>query len=277
MMKNIGIVINSNKEGALELLQELRQWLEKRSCSVLDNETTQIDEILASAELLICMGGDGTLLNLTHHMVHRSVPVLGVNLGNLGFITEVKKEELFEELKTVFSGEYKIEERTMLSCRVKDEKTNENRRFQAFNDIVINREGLTRYLRVELKIGSETFTSYSGDGVIIATPTGSTAYSLSAGGPIVHPRMNGIIITAICPHVSSLRPIVVPGSEKIVSKIVCRAPEEHALLVADGQNSLQIGENHLIEVTQSETPVKLIKSSKRSYFQTLQEKFKIPF
>jgi len=275
-MKQIGIIINPNKEGAVTLLGELKEWLSKRGCSVKDNEASSIDEIVVDAELIICLGGDGTLLNLTHYIKQKSIPILGVNLGTLGFITEVKKEELFDELQGVFSNDYVIEERIMLSCNVRNEKNNESRRFQAFNDIVINREGLTRYLSVDLKVGKETITRYSGDGVIIATPTGSTAYSLSAGGPIVHPSLKSLIITAICPHVSSLRPMVVPGSEKIVAKIICHSPGEAALLVADGQNSLQIGENHVVEVTQSDLLIQLIKSSKRSYFQTLQEKFKIP-
>jgi len=213
-MQRVGVIVNQNKEGADELLVDLRDWLTKRGCDVKTNQENSLDEIIKDTELIICAGGDGTILHLAHHMKYHSIPILGVNLGSLGFITEVKKEELFEELKSIFVQKFDIEERSMLSCHIKNNKTNETRRFQALNDIVINREGLTRYLRVEITIGNEPFTSFSGDGVIISTPTGSTAYSLSAGGPIVHPKLDSMIITAICPHVSSLRPMVVSGSEK---------------------------------------------------------------
>ncbi|MBI4398500.1 MAG: NAD(+)/NADH kinase, partial [Candidatus Omnitrophica bacterium] len=137
-------------------------------------------------------------------------------------------------------------------------------------------EGLSRYLRVEVRIGNEPFTSFSGDGLILSTPTGSTAYSLSAGGPIVHPKLDAMIITAICPHVSSLRPMVVPGAEKITAKVTSHEPGKHGLLTSDGQDTMKLEERHLIEVTQSTIKLQLIKSSKRSYFETLREKFKIP-
>jgi len=276
MFQTVGIVINEKKQGANELLQELSSWLSKRESKVLASPSVSLDQILKEADLIICAGGDGTLLHVANRMIQRQIPLLGVNLGFLGFITEVKSAEVIEELKAIFAGHFETEERSMLSCHVRDEKTRDTRRFQSLNDIVINREGLTRYLKVEIRIGSEPFTSYSGDGVIVSTPTGSTAYSLSAGGPIVHPGLNAIIITAICPHVSSLRPMVVPGSEKIVARIICDHPGESALLVSDGQDSMKVSEHHLIEVTQSTMKLALIKSSKRSYFETLREKFKIP-
>ncbi len=276
MFKTIGLVVNEKKQGASELKSELANWLVKRECSVLDSVNIALDQILKEADLIICVGGDGTLLHVANRMIHRQIPLLGVNLGFLGFITEVKRGEVIEELKSIFADHYETEERTMISCSVKDEKTKESRRFQALNDIVINREGLSRYLSVEVRIGNEPFTSFSGDGLIVSTPTGSTAYSLSAGGPIVHPKLDAMIITAICPHVSSLRPMVVPGAEKIAAKVVAHHPGEHALLTSDGQDSMKVGENHLIEVTQSTMKLKLIKSSKRSYFETLREKFKIP-
>ncbi|MBI4971218.1 MAG: NAD(+)/NADH kinase [Candidatus Omnitrophica bacterium] len=276
MIQTVGLVVNKDKAGSSELLATLAEWLTKRECRILSSQSEAVDRILKEADLIICAGGDGTLLHVANRMIEREIPLLGVNLGSLGFITEVKKDEVIEELKSVFAGHFDIEERSMLVCNVRDEKSKLNRRFQALNDIVINREGLTRYMRVEIRIGSELFTSFSGDGVIIATPTGSTAYSLSAGGPIVHPSLDVMIVTAICPHVSSLRPIVVPGSEKIVAKVVCDDPRERALLAADGQDTIEVGDDSVIEMTQSSTKLKLIKSSKRSYFETLREKFKIP-
>lgn len=276
MIQTVGIVINEKKEGARELLSELSGWFAKRDTQVLTTQNSSIDHILKNSDLIVCAGGDGTLLHVANHMIEREVPLLGVNLGFLGFITEVKQKEVLEELKAIFAGNFEIESRTMLTCQVRNEISRDTRRFQALNDIVINREGLTRYLRVEVRIGSEPFTSFSGDGLIVSTPTGSTAYSLSAGGPIVHPGLEAMIITAICPHVSSLRPMVVPGSEKIVAKVFCDHPGESALLSADGQDNMKVSDQHSIEVTQSTVKLKLVKSSKRSYFETLREKFKIP-
>ncbi|HXV28261.1 MAG TPA: NAD(+)/NADH kinase, partial [bacterium] len=169
-----------------------------------------------------------------------------------------------------------IEERLMLSCLAKSQKAKKSRRFTALNDMVVSREGLTRLLRVEVQVSGEQLTSFSGDGVIVATPTGSTAYSLSAGGAVVHPRLEAVIITPVCPHASALRSMVVRGDEKITVKIKTNREGEKALLTADGQENLEIDDSYTVEITRSNTTLKLIKSSKRSYFATLRENFKFP-
>ncbi len=275
-MKKIGIVVNTNKEGAEELLGKLREWLEKRDAAVIDSLAHSVDDIIRDCSLIICLGGDGTMLSVASHMKEKSVPVLGINLGNLGFLTEVKKTEVFEELNAYYIENYTIEERLMLSCAVKSEKHKTERRFVVLNDIVVSREGLTRLLRVDAFVTNEKLTSFAGDGLIIATPTGSTAYSLSAGGAIVHPTLETIIITPICPHSSSLRPIVVNSEERITVKIQTNRAGEKALLTADGQESIEIDDSYSVEITRSNTPFKLVKSSKRSYFATLRENFKFP-
>ena len=155
-------------------------------------------------------------------------------------------------------------------------KVEPERRFQALNDIVINREGLTRYMAVQIDIGGERATRFFGDGVIIATPTGSTAYSLSAGGPIVHPSLDTIIVTPICPHASALRPLVVSAEQSIRVRITCDDAREKALLTADGQADVTVDHRSVVEVTRSVNRFQLVKSSKRSYFATLREKFKLP-
>lgn len=275
--KKIGIVVNTQKKGAGELMKKLREWLSKRDVEVADTTAQPVDEVLRDSGLVICLGGDGTMLSVAGRMKEKSIPILGVNLGALGFLTEVKQDEVFEELNTYFLGQSEILERLMLSCSVRSEKLKKDRRFLALNDIVLNREGLSRLLRLEVKVAGEELTSFSGDGVIIATPTGSTAYSLSAGGAIVHPRLQALIVTPICPHASSLRPIVVDGSEKISVRIQAAddAPAK-ALLTADGQENLEIDDSYSVEVTRSNTPLRLVKSSKRSYFATLRENFKFP-
>ncbi len=272
----IGIIVNQKKSGAVKLLGELSDWLRKRDHSVSDSAAQPVDQVLEGADFLICLGGDGTILSVAGQMKGRSIPLLGINLGNLGFLTEVKQEEIYEELNAYFLGQSQIEERIMLSASAKSETAKKERRLIALNDIVISREGLSRMLRVEVKVTGDKLTSFAGDGVIVATPTGSTAYSLSAGGAVVHPKLEALIITPICPHASALRSMVVAASEKISVKIQSQGQSGKALLTADGQENFEIDDSYTIEITRSNTPLRLIKSSKRSYFATLRENFKFP-
>ncbi len=275
-MQKIGIIVNPNKQGALELLSKLRDWLSKRDAEMLDSTAQQVEDIVRESSLIICLGGDGTILRVAGHMKERSVPILGVNLGSLGFLTEVKQGEVFEELNAYFLNQHGIEERIMLSCSARSEKTKKERRFVALNDVVVSREGLTRMLHVDVQISGEKLTSFAGDGVIIATPTGSTAYSLSAGGAVVHPKLSALLITPICPHASALRSMVVGAEEKVSVKIRTQGGTDKALLTADGQENMEVDDSFSIEITRSNTTLKLVKSSKRSYFATLRENFKFP-
>ena len=274
--KKIGIVVNPQKPNAKKWLTELRGWLEKRSVKVHDTLESSVEEVLKEASLIVCLGGDGTILRLANSMRERSIPVLAVNLGSLGFLTDVKTEEMFDELQTYFLDQVKIEERVMLACSVRNEKTKVERRFQALNDIVVSREGLTRLLKVKVEISGESLTTFAGDGVIVATPTGSTAYSLSAGGAIVHPKLDGLIMTPICPHALALRSMVVRADERITVAVQCDREGERALLTADGQENVEVGEGTLIEITRSTIPFRLVKSSRRTYVETLRENFKFP-
>lgn len=275
-MQKVGIVVNPKKPNAEKLLGELRSWLAKREAWVTDTLTSSLEEVIKEADLIVCLGGDGTILRLANEMRERSVPVLAVNIGSLGFLTEVKTDEMFDELQTYFLQKSQVEERLMLSCSVRSEKAKIDRRFQALNDIVVSREGLTRILRIRVEVGKETLTSFSGDGVIIATPTGSTAYSLSAGGAIVHPQLEALIVTPICPHALALRSLVVRADERITIRICGDREGERALLTSDGQENQEVDETAAIEITRSSVPFRLIKSSRRSYLETLRENFKLP-
>jgi len=274
-MKKVGIVVNTRKTGAVELSAKLREWLEKRDMKVLDPMSTSLDAIVAQADFVISLGGDGTMLSIVSQMRSRSVPVLGVNLGSLGFLTEVKQAEVFEELNA-YLQQPQIDKRVMLSCTAWSEKNKIERRFLALNDIVVSREGLARIVRLDVLISGEKYVSFRGDGVIISTATGSTAYSLSAGGAVVHPKLEALIITPICPHVLSLRPMVIAADEKITLHCHTDAPGEKALLTADGQEKLEIDDSYTVEVSRASVPFQLIKSSKRSYLETLRENFKLP-
>lgn len=276
-IKRVGILTNPNKPNIDQTRRELIEWLGKRNLEVSDASQSSVEKICIEADLIVSLGGDGTILHLAGRMKDRAVPVLGVNMGSLGFLTDTRSDELYDELKLIFAGQYNVEERMLLSASVRvDGAKGEERRFQALNDIVVNREGLTRYMAVQIDIGGEHATRFYGDGVIVATPTGSTAYSLSAGGPIVYPTLDNLIVTPICAHASAIRPLVVSGSQSIRIRITCDEVREKALLTADGQMDVPIDNRSIVEITRSENKFYLINSSKRSYFHTLREKFKLP-
>ena len=276
-INHVGILTNPTKSNADLVRKDLSDWVSKRGLHVLDTAQIPVEKVISESDVIICLGGDGTILYLAGQMKDRAVPVLAVNIGSLGFLTEVRAEELYDELKLVFAGQFEVEERILLSATVRWEgnKSEPERRFQALNDIVINREGLSRYMNVQIDIGGEHAMRYSGDGVIVATPTGSTAYSLSAGGPIVYPTLDNLIITPICAHASALRPLIISGSQSVRIRITCDQAREKALLTADGQNDVAIDNRSIIDITKSESRFQLIKSSKRGYFTTLMEKFKL--
>lgn len=275
--KTVGIMTALSGKPEIETCRiKLREWLAKRDIKILDSREMELDKIIQEADLMIALGGDGTILRLADRMIHRVIPVIGVNLGSLGFLTEIKAAEVFDELKSVFLGQYEVKNRLMLTCLARNEKKGISRRFQALNDVVVNREGLTRYMNVDLRLNGEPITRFFGDGVIVATPTGSTAYSLSAGGPIVHPSLDEMVVTAICPHASALRSMILASDKKLEIRIKCDHEQERALLTADGQENIEIDNDFIIEVTRAVNRFPLIKSSKRSYFGTLREKFKIP-
>jgi len=182
---------------------------------------------------------------------------------------------MFEELNA-YLQQPQVDMRLMLSCAAWSKQAGTERRFLALNDIVISREGLTRILRLDIFISGEKFTSFRGDGVVISTPTGSTAYSLSAGASVVHPKVEALVITPICPHALSLRPMVIAADEKIAIHVQTDNPQDKALLTADGQEKLEIDDSYTVEVGRSSAPFRLIKSSKRSYLETLRENFMFP-
>jgi NAD+ kinase len=276
-IQRVGVLMNTSKPNAKEVHAALIDWLKKRNIETIECVGSVDDQALARADLFVCFGGDGTILQVAGKMVDRQIPVLGVNMGGLGFLTEVRIEELYDELKLIFSGHHQVQERMLLSARVSSKAKKESeRRFQALNDIVVSREGLSRFMSIQVDVGGELATRFYGDGVIVATPTGSTAYSLSAGGPIIHPSLDDLLVTPICAHASAIRPFVVSGSKTIRLQTLSGVNREQALVTADGQVDVQIDQDSVVEITRSASRFQLVKSSKRSYFETLQEKFKLP-
>ncbi len=284
-MERIGIITKMNKPEAIPIVKRLVEWLSsKRIMTYIDEETGRfIDEkgnylyrirretIPEYSEIVIVLGGDGTLLSVARLIKGRNIPILGVNLGGLGFLTEVTIDELFKFLESIIRNEFSTEERTILNASVirKGERLSE---FTVLNDAVINKGALARIIDIETKINGENLTTFKSDGLIISTPTGSTAYNLSAGGPIVYPSVNCIIITPICPHTLTNRPIVVPDNVEI--QAVLKAKQQEVILTLDGQQGFNLEYDDVVEVKKAKGKILLIKSPYRHYFELLREKLK---
>ncbi len=275
-----GIILNYDKGETAELSKKIAEFLKTKGmevfalaeeCAVLEevNELSKT-EFNNTIEFLIVVGGDGTFLRGSRQIFGCEIPILGVNMGKLGFLTEVEKDNVFEALKNIIEGKYFLEKRMLLAADViRNEKV--VRSFMALNDFVINKGAFSRLIGISMYIGGEYFRDYSSDGVIIATPTGSTAYSLSAGGPIVFPGMDVSIITPICPHSLSARPMVIPP-EKDVEITLC-SPRIKSMLTIDGQNGFELENGDRIIIKKAESRLNFVKFSKEGFFGRIRDKF----
>ena len=280
-MKNIGIVVKRNRPEAVALARRLVTWLRrKRRAVLLDAEAAVLlgledgvekRELMRRADLVIVLGGDGTLLSVARHSGVRPVPVLGINLGGLGFLTDVRPEEAFEALNRVFAGHYRLEHRSMLAAAVL-RGGRAVRRFQALNDVVINKGALARILDLETSVDGAALCTYKADGLIFSTPTGSTAYSLSAGGAIVEPSVAVLLVSPICPHTLTQRPIVLPERARV--RVAVRSPDEEVVLTVDGQEGMKIANDDVVEVRRSPNRVSLVRSPTHSFFDLLRTKLR---
>lgn len=238
--------------------------LEKNSALMIDEEQSDdLETICKKVDILISIGGDGTLLSVVRRSFSYDIPVLGIHMGTLGFLTDIVFDELPEFLDDMMLGNYRIDNRMLVECKVND-KT-----YFAFNDIVISRKTVSSMLKVKAKINEESFNSYHGDGVIISTPTGSTAYNLSVGGPIVYPLTEAFIITPVAPHSLSQRPLVMPAEIEIEFKI---KDKQGAVILIDGQDIIEVENEVIIKVTIANKKAKLIHRKKRDFFKVLNEK-----
>jgi NAD+ kinase len=225
----------------------------------------------SQAEMIVVLGGDGTLLSVARQVWDHNIPILGVNLGGLGFLTEIHLEELYRVLDRVLQGDFKTDEREVLEASVirKEEKIVE---FTILNDAVINKGALARIIELEATINGEYVSTFRSDGLIVSTPTGSTAYNLSAGGPIVYPSLHTIIITPICSHTLTNRPIIVPDDLEI--RILLKSRHQEVILTLDGQQGFPLEYEDAVKVEKAKGRILLIKSPYRHYFELLREKLK---
>ncbi len=279
-MKKIGIICKTGRPEPVEILKDFLPWLRGSGYDVfLDIETARIlkvegysrSQIPELSDVIIVLGGDGTMLSVARLVGGRNVPILGVNLGGLGFITEVNRDELFEAVGDVLSGKCSREERIMLTAVVY-RRAEMIADFVVLNDVVINKGALARITDMEAYVNSTYVTTFKADGLIIATPTGSTAYSLAAGGPILYPTLNSIVLTPICPHTLTNRPIVLPDDCTV--EVILRSASEDVFLTLDGQVGFSLRNNDVVEVKKSTFKTKLLIPPERNYFQILRTKLK---
>ncbi|MBI3183789.1 MAG: NAD(+)/NADH kinase [Myxococcales bacterium] len=277
-MRTVAVVAKRGNPEAAKLAVQLRERYSDRTFlaePALAEATgwSRVDEreLAQSADLMVVLGGDGTLIHAARLLKGRPVPILGVNLGSLGFMTEIPQPELFPMMDAVLAGQAKLDSRMKLSCRLYrgEELLIED---EVLNDVVINKGALAKITDHEASIDGKFITLYKSDGVILATPTGSTAYSLSANGPIVHPSLDCLIITPICPHALTQRPIVVPGDQ--VVNITLKSETGDVYLTIDGQAGLPLRTNDRVQVQRSPNRVLIVRNPRMDYFAILRQKLR---
>lgn len=278
-IKRVAVVAKRVSAEALVAASELAHWLTRRGIEV-DIEDAVAErqgngdlgrfDSKTAYDLVMVLGGDGTLLSVARDSDIQS-PILGVNLGYLGFLTDVRRNELYPALMEVLSGEFEIERRALLDVTL-ERKSGGNQSFRVLNDAVINKSALARIIELTLDVDGKRVTTYRSDGLIISTPTGSTAYNLSADGPIVTPELPVVVLTPICPHTISMRPIVVSDSSTIVVGLL--TGQEEVYLTLDGQEGTKIAAADRVTVRRSDAEAKLIKVTGRTFFDNLRDKLR---
>ena len=281
-IKHVGIISKPKKAEVREIVPGLLEWLRERGVEAfIDRETGAImktkehcltrNEMPGEVDLVIVLGGDGTLLATARALNRKPVPILAVNLGGLGFLTEITREELYPTLEMVVAGTHQTDRRVQLEgelIRTDEVLTS----FLALNDVVLNKGAIARIFDFELRVNGELVSTYKSDGLIVSTPTGSTAYSLAAGGPIVTPSVEAFVVTPICAHTLTHRPLVLPNSVKI--EVTVKGMREAAYLTVDGQVGIAAHSEDVVRMRKADSFVELIRPPATPYFEILQRKLK---
>lgn len=289
-MNHFYIITNSEKDENLKTTRKIYDYLTAhgRTCTVREYQKlsreeepgmpvgyTDADWIPQETQCILVLGGDGTLIQAARDTVNRRIPLLGINLGNLGYLAEIEKAGVLDAMDSLMADDYTLEPRMMLEgvvCRGGESAV----RNLAFNDIVVNRAGALRVIDYEIYVNGEFLNRYSADGIIVSTPTGSTGYSLSAGGPIVSPMASMIVVTPICPHTLTARSIVLSGEDRITIRLGSgrRTDKEEAFATFDGEVSASIATGDYVEIQKSEKTAELLKISKISFLEVLRNKMR---
>ncbi len=279
-MTQIGIVTKTTSPHAGEVMAKLIPWLSQRGVGVRVQEefaglggaevvAVPRDEVPEGVDMVLVLGGDGTLLSVARLLEGKDCPILGINLGSLGFLTELGIDELYGSLQRVLEGEYSLEKRVRLEASLHRE-AREIGRYQVLNDVVINKGALARIIDLETFVNGHKVTNYKADGLIVSTPTGSTAYSLAAGGPIIEPTLDVIVIAPICPHTLTNRPLVIPGGSQIE---LCLLSDSGAVfLTLDGQEGTRLQQGDRVYIRASGDRVHLIRTGTRNFYDVLSAK-----
>lgn len=283
----IGIVLKPHQPEALKTICELVVWLAERGIKLvggpeLEREQIEhqtgcvVDEIhrkqlAGDVDLMLVLGGDGTMIATARMIGDQEVPVLGVNYGGLGYLAEFRIQELYSALESILAGNYRLDKRAMLEVELRREESSLTRN-RVLNDVVINKSALARIIEIEAYLDHQFVNSFRADGLIVSTPTGSTAYNLSAGGPVIFPSMNAVVITPICPFTLSNRPIVVPNDAEIELRL--KTDHEDVALTLDGQVGFPLKVEDRVLIRKSRTTFNLIQPSNRNYFDVLRDKLR---
>ena len=281
-IKRVGIISKPKKTEVREIVPGLLAWLHERSIEAfMDKETGAImdtrercltrNEMPSRVDLLVVLGGDGTLLATARALNRKPVPILAVNLGGLGFLTEITREELLPTLETVLAGTHQTDRRVQIEGELirADEILTP---FLALNDVVLNKGAIARILDFEVRVNGQKVSTYKSDGLIVSTPTGSTAYSLAAGGPIVTPSVEAFLVTPICAHTLTHRPLVLPNTASI--EVTVKSLREAAYLTVDGQVGIAAHSEDVVRMRKADSYVELVRPLSTPYFEILQKKLK---
>jgi len=285
-IKRVGVILKPHQPDALKTMCELTTWLATRELTLVGGPEIEREAIAkqtgcavaeiaaeklgANVDLVLVLGGDGTMIATSRMIGDAEVPVLGINFGGLGYLAEFRIEELYDALESILSGNYRLDKRVMLSVELGGAE--EATRNRVLNDVVINKSALARIIEIEAYLNGQFVNSFRADGLIVSTPTGSTAYNLSAGGPVIFPSMNAVVITPICPFTLSNRPIVVPDDAIIELRL--KTDKEDVALTLDGQVGFPLKIDDRVIIRKSKTTFNLVQPMNRNYFDVLRDKLR---
>lgn len=286
-IRRVGIIVKPHQPEALQTVCGAVEWLTQRGIELAGTpdlerdriehqtgcavESLPADQLAANVDLMIVLGGDGTMIATARMLGDCEVPVLGVNYGGLGYLAEFRIEELYTALESILAGNYRVDTRVMLAVELL-RGAEEVTRNRVLNDVVINKSALARIIEIEAYLNGQFVNSFRADGLIVSTPTGSTAYNLSAGGPVIYPSMNAVVITPICPFTLSNRPIVVPDDAEI--ELCLKTEEEDVSLTLDGQVGFPLQSQDRVQIRKSKATFKLVQPMNRNYFEVLRDKLR---
>lgn len=280
IIRTVGLISKPGTKAAGGLLPGLVEWLHRRSIAVRLDEQSAFymgvaglprDQVPEGCDMLIVLGGDGTLLSAARTIGKREIPLFPVNLGGLGFLTAIAIDELYPELERFFAGEQRVARRKLMTAEVvRDRQVVAS--YEALNDAVLTKSSIARMIDLDAYVDQQFVCAYKADGLIISTPTGSTAYSLSAGGPIIFPSVPALCLTPICPHMLTNRPVLVPETSHI--RVIARGPDESVFLTIDGQVGTPVREGDTLVCRSSTYSLLLVRPPRMMFFDVLRQKLK---